>query len=150
MNNTSLTLTWDYNGLANNVNFFGTQKDWNNTLMAKLNTLCGGFMQEYGRRPNFIGGGPEVISVIEDQTSFYYTVPDIAFEEDQHKDVIHIGSLKNRYSVWESMDMAGKPYLYMGFISKNDLEKVNEIGLQKYAVMNNFPTMEFSNFEFHR
>ena len=24
---------WDYNGLANNANFFGTQKDWNQTLI---------------------------------------------------------------------------------------------------------------------
>jgi hypothetical protein len=30
---------WDYAGLRNNANFFGTQKDWNQTLVTRVNEL---------------------------------------------------------------------------------------------------------------
>ncbi len=30
---------WDYKGLSNNANFFGTQKDWNQTLITRVNEL---------------------------------------------------------------------------------------------------------------
>lgn len=32
-------LIWDYKGYVNNKNFFGIQRDWNQTLIAKINEL---------------------------------------------------------------------------------------------------------------
>ena len=31
---------WDYRGLVNNSNFFGTQRDWNTTLLPEINLLA--------------------------------------------------------------------------------------------------------------
>lgn len=39
--------SWDYNGLRSNVNFFGTQRDWNETI---LNRMGATFMAQIGQR----------------------------------------------------------------------------------------------------
>ena len=48
-------LDWDYKGHKNNVNFFGTQKDWNQTLVTRINQLNSRFLKENKERykPNY-------------------------------------------------------------------------------------------------
>lgn len=105
--------------------------------------VCAAYVAEHKKRPNFIIGGPEVISIMEDQTHFYYNQSDLSIGSDE--DILFIGVLKNRFRIWESIELSGQPYLYIGHINDEELKELKSIGTQKYLKTNKFPVLEITN-----
>jgi hypothetical protein len=71
LKNIPLTPVWDYNGFANNANFFGTQKDWNQTLTNNFNIARTMFIRATQKRPNLLICGVEMCSILESLDYFH-------------------------------------------------------------------------------
>lgn len=92
---------WDYNGwqrLATTSTVY-TQKDWNQTLMTKINQISAQIQKSTLRGgANFIIVSPEINAVLNDLE--YFHVTDASAESDQYNMGIEkIGSLQGRYQV---------------------------------------------------
>jgi hypothetical protein len=97
------TLRWDYNGWKrSNQNGFTpyTQKDWNQTLMTKINQISAQIHKSTLRGgANFIVVSSEVSAILDDLE--YFHVSNAAPEEDQYNMGIEkVGSLSGRYTVY--------------------------------------------------
>ena len=97
---------WDYNGLANNANFFGTQKDWNQTLITRVNELSAQIHKATLRGgANWIVCSAEA-GAIYDDLEYFHVDGSAAPEVDKYNlGVEKIGNLANRYVVYKD------PYL---------------------------------------
>jgi hypothetical protein len=96
-------LRWDYNGWKrSNQNGFTpyTQKDWNQTLMTKINQISAQIHKSTLRGgANFIVVSSELSAVLDDLE--YFHVSNAAPEEDQYNMGIEkVGSLSGRYTVY--------------------------------------------------
>jgi len=97
---------WDYNGLANNANFFGTQKDWNQTLITRINELSAQI-----HKATLRGGASWVVCSAEagaifDDLDYFHVDGSAAPEQEKYNlGVEKIGQLGSRYSVFKD------PYL---------------------------------------
>lgn len=97
---------WDYNGLANNANFFGTQKDWNQTMITRINELSAQI-----HKATLRGGASWVVCSAEagaifDDLDYFHVDGSAAPEQEKYNlGVEKIGQLGNRYSVFKD------PYL---------------------------------------
>tara|TARA_R110000796_G_scaffold11198_5_gene37394 strand:+ start:19311 stop:21101 length:1791 start_codon:yes stop_codon:yes gene_type:complete len=96
------TLRWDYNGwrkasLAANAY---TQKDWNQTLITKVNQISAQIHKSTLRGgANFIVVSSEISAIFDDLE--YFHVSDASPEQDQYNMGIEkIGSLSGRYQVY--------------------------------------------------
>lgn len=92
---------WDYNGwqrLATTSTVY-TQKDWNQTLMTKINQISAQILKSTLRGgANFIIVSAEINAVLNDLE--YFHVTDASAESDQYNMGIEkIGSLQGRYQV---------------------------------------------------
>lgn len=92
---------WDYNGwqrLATTSTVY-TQKDWNQTLMTKINQISAQIQKATLRGgANFIVVSAEISAVLNDLE--YFHVTDASAESDQYNMGIEkIGSLQGRYQV---------------------------------------------------
>jgi hypothetical protein len=97
------SLRWDYNGWKrSNQNGFTpyTQKDWNQTLMTKINQISAQIHKSTLRGgANFIVVSSEVSAILDDLE--YFHVSNAAPEEDQYNMGIEkVGSLSGRYTVY--------------------------------------------------
>ena len=98
------TLRWDYNGWkrANNGGGFNayTQKEWNQTLITKINQLSAQIHKSTLRGgANFIVVSSEASAIFDDLE--YFHVSNAAPEQDQYNMGIEkIGSLGGRYTVY--------------------------------------------------
>jgi len=63
---------WDYNGLYGNKDFFGTRKDWNNTLFDKIDEIVNYIFRNENRELNTIFISPEVCKLIDDMRMFSF------------------------------------------------------------------------------
>lgn len=94
-------LRWDYNGwqrlATTSTNY--TQKDWNQTLMTKINTISAQIQKATLRGgASFIVVSAEISAVLNDLE--YFHVTDASAESDQYNMGIEkIGSLQGRYQV---------------------------------------------------
>ena len=97
---------WDYNGLANNANFFGTQKDWNQTLITRVNELSAQIHKATLRGgANWIVCSAEAGAIFDD-LEYFHVDGSAAPEVDKYNlGVEKIGNLANRYVVYKD------PYL---------------------------------------
>ena len=97
---------WDYQGMQDNVNFFGTQKDWNQTLITRINEISAQI-----HKATLRGGANWVICSAEAGAIFddleYFHVDDSASPETEKYNLgmEKIGQLGNRYTVYKD------PYL---------------------------------------
>ena len=92
---------WDYNGWQRigTPSTVYTQKDWNQTLMTKINVISAQIQKSTLRGgANFIVISAEISAVLNDLE--YFHVTDASAESDQYNMGIEkIGSLQGRYSV---------------------------------------------------
>jgi hypothetical protein len=94
-------LRWDYNGLRKQSNVYhGTQKDWNQTLMTKINQISAQIHKSTLRGgATWVVVSPEVSAVLDDLE--YFHVSNAAPEQDKYNMGIEkIGVLQNRYQVY--------------------------------------------------
>jgi len=97
---------WDYNGLANNANFFGTQKDWNQTLITRVNELSAQIHKATLRGgANWIVCSAEAGAIFDDLEYFHVDGSASPEAEKYNLGVEKIGNLANRYVVYKD------PYL---------------------------------------
>jgi hypothetical protein len=95
------TARWDYNGLRNQTNIYhGTQKDWNQTLVTKVNQISAQIHKSTLRGgASWIVVSPEVSAVFDDLE--YFHVSNAAPEQDKYNMGIEkIGTLSGRYMVY--------------------------------------------------
>lgn len=92
---------WDYNGLRNQINqYHGTQKDWNQTLVTKINQISAQIHKSTLRGgASWIVVSPEVSAVFDDLE--YFHVSNASPEQDKYNMGIEkIGTLSGRYIVF--------------------------------------------------
>jgi len=95
------TARWDYNGLRRQSNtYYGTQKDWNQTLITKINQISAQIHKATLRGgASWVVVSPEVSAVFDDLE--YFHVSNAAPEQDKYNMGIEkIGTLSGRYQVY--------------------------------------------------
>jgi hypothetical protein len=95
------TARWDYNGLRKGVNtYYGVQKDWNQTLVTKINQISAQIHKSTLRGgASWVVVSPEVSAVFDDLE--YFHVSNAAPEQDKYNMGIEkIGTLSGRYLVY--------------------------------------------------
>lgn len=97
---------WDYNGLSSNANFFGTQKDWNQTLITRINELSAQIHKATLRGgANWIVCSAEAGAIFDDLEYFHVDGSAQPESEKYNLGVEKIGNLGSRYVVYKD------PYL---------------------------------------
>jgi hypothetical protein len=97
---------WDYQGLANNANFFGTQKDWNQTLITRINELSAQIHKATLRGgANWVVCSAEAGAIFDDLEYFHVDTSASPESEKYNLGVEKIGNLGSRYIVYKD------PYL---------------------------------------
>jgi len=97
---------WDYAGLTNNTSFFGTQKDWNQTLVTRINEVSAQI-----HKATLRGGATWIVCSAEagaifDDLEYFHVDGSAAPESEKYNlGIEKIGSLGNRYTVYKD------PYL---------------------------------------
>ena len=95
------TLRWDWNGLRKTTNpYYGTQKDWNQTLMTRINQISAQIHKAVLRGgASWVVVSPEISAVLDDLE--YFHVSNAAPEQDKYNMGIEkIGVLNGRYQVY--------------------------------------------------
>lgn len=95
------TARWDYNGLRRQLNtYYGTQKDWNQTLITKINQISAQIHKATLRGgASWVVVSPEVSAVFDDLEYFHVSNADP--EQDKYNMGIEkIGTLSGRYLVY--------------------------------------------------
>ena len=95
------TTRWDYNGLRKGTNtYYGVQKDWNQTLLTKINQISAQIHKATLRGgASWVVVSPEVSAVFDDLE--YFHVSNAAPEQDKYNMGIEkIGTLNGRYIVY--------------------------------------------------
>jgi len=97
---------WDYQGLSNNANFFGTQKDWNQTLITRINELSAQIHKATLRGgANWVVCSAEAGAIFDDLEYFHVDSSASPESEKYNLGVEKIGNLGSRYVVYKD------PYL---------------------------------------
>jgi hypothetical protein len=93
---------WDYAGLKNNANFFGTQKDWNQTLITKINEISAQIHKATLRGgANWVICSAEAGAIFDDLEYFHVDGSAQAEAEKYNLGIEKIGNLGNRYVVYK-------------------------------------------------
>jgi len=95
------TARWDYNGLRRQTTpYMGTQKDWNQTLLTKINQISAQIHKSTLRGgASWIVVSPEVSAVMDDLEYFHVSNADP--EQDKYNMGIEkVGTLSSRYLVY--------------------------------------------------
>ena len=95
------TLRWDYNGLRKqSTSYYGTQKDWNQTLITRINQISAQIHKATLRGgASWVVVSPEISAVFDDLE--YFHVSNAAPEQDKYNMGIEkIGTLSGRYQVY--------------------------------------------------
>lgn len=97
------TARWDYNGLrkqGSTNQYYGVQKDWNQTLITKINQISAQIHKATLRGgASWVVVSPEVSAVFDDLE--YFHVSNAAPEQDKYNMGIEkIGTLSGRYQVY--------------------------------------------------
>jgi len=95
------TARWDYNGLRRqSTSYYGTQKDWNQTLITKINQISAQIHKSTLRGgASWVVVSPEISAVLYDLE--YFHVSNASPEQDKYNMGIEkVGSLSGRYQVY--------------------------------------------------
>lgn len=97
---------WDYAGMQDNVNFFGTQKDWNQTLITRINELSAQIHKATLRGgANWVICSAEAGAIFDDLEYFHVDTSAQPENEKYNLGMEKIGQLGSRYTVYKD------PYL---------------------------------------
>ena len=97
---------WNYAGLNSNANFFGTQKDWNQTLITRINELSAQIHKATLRGgANWVVCSAEAGAIFDDLEYFHVDGSAAPESEKYNLGVEKIGNLGSRYVVYKD------PYL---------------------------------------
>lgn len=97
---------WDWAGLSNNANFFGTQKDWNQTLITRINEVSAQIHKATLRGgANWVICSAEAGAIFDDLEYFHVDGSAAPEVEKYNLGIEKIGNLGNRYVVYKD------PYL---------------------------------------
>jgi len=97
---------WDYAGLRNNANFFGTQKDWNQTLITRVNEVSAQIHKATLRGgANWVIVSAEAGAIFDDLEYFHVEGSAQPEAEKYNLGIEKIGNLGSRYVVYKD------PYL---------------------------------------
>lgn len=97
---------WDYQGLQNNANFFGTQKDWNQTLITRINEISAQIHKATLRGgANWVVCSAEAGAIFDDLEYFHVDGSASPENEKYNLGIEKIGNLGSRYVVYKD------PYL---------------------------------------
>jgi hypothetical protein len=97
---------WDYAGLKNNANFFGTQKDWNQTLITRVNEISAQIHKATLRGgANWVIVSAEAGAIFDDLEYFHVEGSAQPEAEKYNLGIEKIGNLGSRYVVYKD------PYL---------------------------------------
>ena len=117
---------WDYAGLKNNANFFGTQKDWNQTLITRINELSAQIHKATLRGgANWIVCSAEAGAIFDDLEYFHVDGSSAPESEKYNLGIEKIGNLGNRYVVYKDpylpanlvlLGHKGNTFLEAGFV----------------------------------
>ena len=117
---------WDYKGLANNANFFGTQKDWNQTLITRINEISAQIHKATLRGgANWVVCSAEAGAIFDDLEYFHVDGSAQPESEKYNLGVEKIGNLGSRYVVYKDpylpapivlIGHKGNTFLEAGFI----------------------------------
>jgi hypothetical protein len=92
---------WDYDGLRKqSTNYYGTQKDWNQTLITKINQISAQIHKSTLRGgASWVVVSPEISAVLDDLE--YFHVSNASPEQDKfNMGIEKIGVLSGRYQVY--------------------------------------------------
>ena len=93
---------WDYAGMQDNVNFFGTQKDWNQTLITRINEISAQIHKATLRGgANWIICSAEAGAIFDDLEYFHVDGTASAETEKYNLGMEKIGQLGSRYTVYK-------------------------------------------------
>jgi len=93
---------WDYQGLRDNVNFFGTQKDWNQTLITRINEISAQIHKATLRGgANWVICSAEAGAIFDDLEYFHVDSSATPETEKYNLGMEKIGNLGNRYVVYK-------------------------------------------------
>lgn len=93
---------WDYAGLRNNANFFGTQKDWNQTLITRINEISAQIHKSTLRGgANWVVCSAEAGAIFDDLEYFHVDGSASPEVEKYNLGIEKIGNLGNRYVVYK-------------------------------------------------
>jgi hypothetical protein len=97
---------WDYQGMQDNVNFFGTQKDWNQTLITRINEISAQIHKATLRGgANWVICSAEAGAIFDDLEYFHVDSSASPETEKYNLGMEKIGQLGSRYTVYKD------PYL---------------------------------------
>lgn len=97
---------WDYAGMQDNVNFFGTQKDWNQTLITRINEISAQIHKATLRGgANWVICSAEAGAIFDDLEYFHVDGTASPETEKYNLGMEKIGQLGSRYTVYKD------PYL---------------------------------------
>ena len=93
---------WDYQGMQENINFFGTQKDWNQTLITRINELSAQIHKATLRGgANWIICSAEAGAIFDDLEYFHVDGTASPETEKYNLGMEKIGQLGSRYTVYK-------------------------------------------------
>ncbi len=93
---------WDYQGMQENINFFGTQKDWNQTLITRINEISAQIHKATLRGgANWIICSAEAGAIFDDLEYFHVDGSAQAESEKYNLGMEKIGQLGSRYTVYK-------------------------------------------------
>ena len=93
---------WDYAGMQENINFFGTQKDWNQTLITRINEISAQIHKATLRGgANWIICSAEAGAIFDDLEYFHVDGSASAETEKYNLGMEKIGQLGSRYTVYK-------------------------------------------------
>ncbi len=106
VNDAPFRARWNYAGLSDNVNFFGTQKDWNQTLITKINQVSAQIHKATLRGgANWVVCSAEAGAIFDDLEYFHVDTSAAPESEKYNLGIEKIGNLGSRYVVYKD------PYL---------------------------------------
>lgn len=113
-----ITKIWDYAGLKNNNNFFGTQKDWNQSLAFRINEISAYIHERTGNSGcNIMIVHPSVTPIIDYLE--YYKSYGIIYDNGEP-----IGEFGSRYLVYCSMEIVDRDEILL--IKKESEESLED------------------------
>lgn len=135
--NTEKTLTWDYKGLVNNSTFFGTQRDWNSTLLHKINQLNRKYTKFNYEQGNIIITSFTVADIIKDSQYFSCGYDDdYCYNKDLKME--YLGKLGTRYKIFSDIDFPEDKIVITNsiFFNKKDLNSWTKIKISEITPEN--------------
>lgn len=125
LTNKIATIEWDSKGLMGNSNFFGTQRDWNQTLIATINTISADIHRKT------MSGGANLLIISPETESF---IQSLDYMEHDYKEFVgycKLGVLGKRYQIISSSTIVEPGEIIVARAELSD-KKIKNSKLENY------------------